>query len=284
MKPELFSLGVTFGLAGLGLAVVILMFGVPESRWDRRRLERSWAKFQDLKLRRLILATGAGLLVGVLWAGVTGWWSYVLLCPLMAGGLMIKLSDRGQKDQIERREAMAVWIRSLSGMIVSGTGLEHAIRTSYKTVTGSLEPFVKTLIRRINAGITTRDALMAFARELKDPVADVATCHLIVAAKERGPGLAKSLEAIAVSIDEQVKSMQDVDTQRVSARRDGLVILLITTGMLLAVPLMNQFASGYDTPMGQIIFIGFSLLIGLIIVRMQTLLKPAVHPRLLEKR
>ena len=77
--------------------------------------------------RALLLA---GLAVGVLVALATGWFVAVLVAPAALAGLPLLLSAPPAGKEVKRLEAMEDWIRSLSGVLTAGAGLEQALISS----------------------------------------------------------------------------------------------------------------------------------------------------------
>lgn len=284
MKAELLALGVGLIIVAIGLAVGVLKFGLADGTGRRNTASTLWERVKELKLRRLVVSLAAGLAVGAIWFSFTGWWAYLLIGPMVGALLTAMVFNKGQREQILLRESLAVWVRSLSGLITTGAGLETALRGSLRTVDDRLKPHVLAMVRRIRSSIPTERALEAFARELKDPVIDAAVCHLILAANERGSGLASSLDGIADSVDDQIKALQQVETERSAPRRESILLVIMTTVVLFGVPFASTFSAPYATPLGQMLFLFFAILLGVITLRMQVLLRPEKHPRLLERR
>ena len=89
----------------------------------RRRSPLSRLRFS----RRSRLLLGAGVIAGAIVAIVTGWLLAIVIAPLAAVGLPFLLSASDAQDRIARLEAMEEWIRSLSGVLTAGVGLEQAL-------------------------------------------------------------------------------------------------------------------------------------------------------------
>ena len=77
--------------------------------------------------RRTQLLLAAGLTLGVVVALVSGWLLGLVLVPAATVGLPVLLSAGEETSRIRRLEAMEEWIRSLSGVLTAGVGLEQAL-------------------------------------------------------------------------------------------------------------------------------------------------------------
>ena len=279
MNAAAAAFGVTLAVLGVGLALVFAFKGPPEA--VARRGRALFSKVSALRIRRTVLLGAAGLGLGVAWAGITGWPVFLALCAAAPVVLWPVLSDPGEKPRIAQREALAAWVRSLSGLIQTGTSLEMALRASFGNTPDLLKEPVAQLIRRLRAAWPTVDALQEFAADLDDATSDIAVMHLQLAAKERGPGLAAALEALADVLDDEVRILQAVQAERTSPRREFITVLLLTVGLLLGIPLLSQFSAPYATPFGQLIFIGWTASIAMVAWVMWRTLRPAETGRLL---
>ena len=104
------------------------------------------------------------------------------------------LSAQGHAKHTEQLQQMEAWTRSLSGLIVTGAALETALLGSLSNAGPLIRPQIEHLAARIQAGWSTSHALDVLADEWADPTGDMIVLHLKLAVKQRGAGLARSLD------------------------------------------------------------------------------------------
>ncbi|WP_125777980.1 type II secretion system F family protein [Antribacter gilvus] len=239
----------------LGLAVFFVVawwYG-----WDlvpRHAARRRPARMARVAQRSWVLA-GAGLAAGVVGWQVTGLPVLVVVGPLAAVGLPWLLSDPVPAQQIARLEALEEWTRSLSGVLGSGQGLEHALIATVRSAPRPIAGEVQRLAGRIASRHDTAGALRAFAEELDDTTADQVALQLITASRSRGGGLVALLTRIAESVADQVKARRQVEAERAKSRASARWVTLISAIILGALTLTGDFIDPYRTPAGQLLLL-----------------------------
>jgi tight adherence protein B len=241
-------------LAAIGLFVAVLgarRTTLPARAARKIRLRRSrqlvpsragWVRW------RWPVAGGVGLLV---WA-VSGWPVAGALVTATAIGLPVLLgTGTVAARRIGRVEAIEEWTRRLSDILVAGVGLEQALIASLRTCPPALRTEVTALVARLSARWPTERALRAFADDVDDAAADLVVAALALAARRRGPGLARVLTAVADSVAEDVTVRRKVEAERAKPRTTARGVTLITLGVVAVGALNGTYLSPYAGPLGQ---------------------------------
>jgi tight adherence protein B len=266
VNTTLLMLCTVVGLLGL-LVVVLGVLPAPPAGPARPpgalrlRVNAYRSKFSR---KRQFMAVG-GLVLGVFAWLVTGWFVAVIAVPIAAIGLPVLLVKGTENETIERLEALETWTRSLSGLIVSGAGMEQAIAASLSSSPGAIKEQVSMLIARINARWATAAALQGFADDLDDPTADLVVAHLLLAEKQRGPGLVNALDDLAQIVFDEVRVRRQIETDRAKPRTSVRIITIVTLALLAAIPFVGEFMKPYQTFVGQVaLFVWLTLYVVLL--------------------
>jgi Flp pilus assembly protein TadB len=207
------------------------------------------------------------VIMGWVAAMLTGWLIAIIVLPALALGLPYLLVLPKPRD-IELLEALDRWVRSLAATLATGKSITDAIRISRRTAPPMIADDVSLLVTRLNNRWETRDALLRFADAIDSPDADGVIAALILASSRGANGASVTLQALADSIQAQLKGRRAVEVERskpyVVVRQ--VTIISLSTLVLVFVLSPNFFAP-YRTPLGQallsvllIIYVGSLLL------------------------
>jgi tight adherence protein B len=191
------------------------------------------------------------LIIGGIVAVLTGWLILIVVLPLLALGLPYLLTLPKPRD-IELLEALDRWVRSLSATLTTGKSITDAIRISRRTAPPVLADEINLLVARLNNRWETRTALMRFADTIDSPDADGVIAALILASSRGANGASVTLQALADSIQAQLKGRRAVEVERSKPYvvvRQVTVISLST--LVLVFVLSPDFFAPYRTPLGQ---------------------------------
>ncbi len=254
MTPLVMALLSALGVLGLLLAALELFVERP-SREGRppSSFERRLGQLRRRMKRKQWLLLGASVLAGALLWAISG---LPILLPVGAAavvGLPYLLSPPVGGASIERLDALEAWTRSLSGLIVSGAGLEQALTVSLSSVHDSIRAEVTTLVARLNARWSTQDALGMFAEEMDDPTADLVVAHLQLSARQRGAGLAAALDDLAQIVFEEVKTRRQIEADREKPRANARIITLISAAVILLLLTQRTYIEPYGTLLGTLL-------------------------------
>ena len=224
------------------------------------------------------VAGGVGLLV---WA-LSGWPVAGALVTTTVVGLPVLLGTGAvAARQIGRVEAIEEWTRRVSDILVAGVGLEQALIASLRTCPPALHTEVAALVARLSARWPTERALRAFADDVDDAAADLVVAALVLAARRRGPGLARVLTAVADSVVEDVTVRRKVEAERAKPRTTARAVTLITLGVVAVGALNGTYLSPYAGPLGQAVLAAIAAAFIGCLAWMRALTLSAPEPRFL---
>lgn len=206
-------------------------------------------KALGISTRYLLIGLGVGLLGAV----VTRMVVLIIMTPL-AAVLLPALIGSPQSDRIARLQALESWTRAMSGVLVAGSGVEEAIRSSLHSVPEVLRPSVSRLTARIRAGQSLELALRSWADEVDDQNADMIAAALIQGAQRQG-GLSRSLAELADVVSDRVRVAQDIESDRATPRTTVRYVTLISLAILVGLVFVSpSFSTAYASPLGQVVF------------------------------
>jgi tight adherence protein B len=182
---------------------------------------------------------------------LTGWLILIVILPLLMLGVPYLLIPPKPRD-IELLEALDRWVRSLAATLATGKSITDAMRISRRTAPPLLADEINLLVTRLNNRWETRDALMRFADAIDSPDADGVVAALLLASSRGANGASVTLQALADSIQAQLKGRRAVEVERSKPYvvvRQVTVISLST--LVLVFILSPDFFAPYRTPLGQ---------------------------------
>ena len=201
--------------------------------------------------RRRDLILLASMIMGSVVAMLTGWLILIVVLPALALGLPYLLILPKQRD-VELLEALDRWVRSLAATLATGKSITDAIRISRRTAPTLIADEINMLVARLNNRWETRDALMRFADAIDSPDADGVVAALILASSRGANGASVTLQALADSIQAQLKGRRAVEVERskpyVVVRQVTIISLSTLVLVFVASP---TFFAPYRTPLGQ---------------------------------
>jgi len=193
------------------------------------------------------------VITGCAAAMLTGWLILIVVLPLLALGLPYLLILPKPRD-IELLEALDRWVRSLAATLATGKSITDAIRISRRTAPPLFADEINLLVTRLNNRWETRDALMRFADAIDSPDADGVVAALILASSRGANGASVTLQALADSIQTQLKGRRAIEVERSKPYvvvRQVTVISLSTLALVFA--FSPSFFAPYRTPLGQVL-------------------------------
>ena len=283
MNAMLASLGAALAVGGVLVALVIWFLPAPVQE-DRppSRLELMASELAAKFDRPTWMIIGASAGVGLIIAVLTGVLLYLLLLPVAVVLGRLLLTSQGHAQQTEKLQQMETWVRSLSGLIVTGTSLETALANSLPNAGAQIRPQIERLVARINAGWSTRRALSLLADEWDNQVGDLTVMHLSLAASQRGEGLSKALDDLAESVADQVRVRRKVAADRAAPARQARIVTSMVIGLLVLIPMLGGWLEAYRTPLGQVLYAGLAAISLALLVMMRNAVAPKAQPRIME--
>jgi len=244
-----------------------------------------------LLVRRLWLGSGTSrseqrqhqaLLVG---AGLVGAFAF-LVTGLPVAGILVAVAVPGapwlfnvgkaERRAIARIEAVGEWTRRLKDVSGTGQGLQQAIIGTVSTAPEQINPEVRDLASRLQAGWLGRTALLAFADEIGDPVCDQVVAALILHLTDRGERLGDVLGSIANAAAAEVATRREVEAKRTQPRF-AVRFLTVMTLLVLGYGLVNpDYMAPYGTPTGQLVMVSLG---GLFVALLVWVRQMSIPPR-----
>jgi tight adherence protein B len=221
------------------------------------------------------------LIIGFVVAVLTHWLIMIVVLPATAVGLPYLLVLPKPRD-VELLEALDRWVRSLAATLGTGKSITDAIRISRRTAPPLIADEISLLVTRLNNRWETRDALMRFADSVDSADADAVIAALILASSRGANGASMTLNALADSIQAQLKGRRAIEVERSKPYVVVRQVTVISLSTLVLVFLLSpDFFAPYRTPLGQMLLsmLLISYLASLILMRRKA--HQADRPRIL---
>jgi tight adherence protein B len=244
---------------------------------------RMWTKPVDRAVKRRLLLVLGAILVGAVAAVWSGWGLLIFIVPAAAVALPVLLSAPRNRD-LELLQAVDRWLRSLASLLATGRSISDAIRVSARQASAGLAPSLKRLVARLDERWTIEQALLEMAEELDSPDTDAVLAALALAAQRGGTGARVTLEALADNLQDRLRALREISTERAKPRFVVRQVTLITVTVLgLALLFGGSFFAPFGTPIGQVLLISLvSAYFGsLLMLRRMTL--PRARQRILRR-
>ena len=271
------------GLCGILIAggLVLVVAGVRHRPPESTKLSTDlWKKVVDSStgraVRRRWWQLALALVAGLVAAAVAGWPLLAVLVPVVAYGLPVVLSAPSNRD-LAVLEALDRWVRTLASLLPTGRSISDAIRVSVGQAPALLAPHLRLLTARLDDRWTAAQALLTLADELDSPDADAVLAALSLAADRGGTGATATLAALADNIQDRLRALREIETERAKPRivvRQVTAITLVVLG--LALLFGGSFFAPYGSPLGQLLLavLVFAYLGALLFLRRLTLPRP----------
>jgi Flp pilus assembly protein TadB len=237
---------------------------------------RLWKSLVDRRSRphwiRLLVSAGAGLVA----AAITGWPLLVALVPA-AGSALPTLLTAPPNRELDLLQAIDRWVRTLGSLLPTGRSIADAIRVSTRQAPALIAPQARLLAARLDDRWTIEQALNAMADELDSPDADAVLAALALVAQRGGTGAGLTLSALADNLQDRLRALREISTERAKPRFVVRQVTLITTAVLgVALLFGGDFFAPFGTPLGQVLLtvLVAAYLGSLLFLRRMTLPRP----------
>lgn len=194
-----------------------------------------------------------GLMLGVIVAVWTGWPLMLVVVPVAVIGLPHLLSAPRQAE-IELLGALDRWVRGMTAALATGRSITDVLRLSARQPPAELADPLVLLVRRLDDRWTPDDALAALADDLDNADADAVVASLILAVRRGGSGAIVTLAALADSIQDRLRALREIESERAKPRAVVRQVTIITLVVLGGAMLFGRgFFAPYGTPLGQLL-------------------------------
>lgn len=251
------------GLAGAAVAAGLLLLaawwfgadaGVPAIAAGRRARGgavpwwRGWSRARRLEVGIAAAVTVAVFLV--LRVPVAA-----LLAGALVAGLPPLLRDlRGTSTDIDRLDALALWVRRVATLMRTNTDLTKALLASTDRPPKALAEPLANLASRMSAGWEPEASLRSLSDDLDCAPGDLLASALILGLRNRGGGLTNVLDGLARTIAAEVGARRQVEADRAKPRREARVVTLLSVIGMVGLWLFNPgVVEVYYTPTGQVV-------------------------------
>lgn len=235
-----------------------------------------WKKVVDGRSRaywtRLLVSVAAGLIA----TAITGWPLLVVLVPA-AGFALPALLTAPPDRELDLLQAVDRWVRTLGSLLPTGRSIADAIRVSTRQAPALIAPNLRLLAARLDDRWTIEQALRAMADELDSPDADAVLAALALAAQRGGTGAGATLSALADNLQDRLRALREISTERAKPRFVVRQVTLITAAVLgIALVFGGDFFAPFGTPIGQVLLtvLVTAYLGSLLFLRRMTLPRP----------
>lgn len=273
----LIGVGVMIALAGIVFAVAMAM-GV---EWDsdrgakRKPVGGARREFKPVYAVAVVAGLLALLLTGWVAVGI-GTGGAIILVPSV-------LSKGTAQQSITRLEALSGWTRRLADLLASGaaSSLDRALEKSAAVAPAAIATEVNALVARMRPQ-GTRAALLAFAKDMADPVSDEVAMSLILQLRHGGRGLSAVLADLARHVEDQIRMRREVEADRAKPRSNVRTLVILTLGLSAGLILLDRpYLEPYSTVKGQIALAGVVAIFGVALLWLRRIIAQKPGERLL---
>lgn len=236
----------------------------------------SWSRARKLE----VAAAAAVTVVVFLVLGVP-------VAALLAGALVATLPPllrdlRGTTTDIDRLDALALWVRRVATLMRTNTDLTKALLASTDQPPKALAEPLANLASRMRAGWEPEASLRALSDDLDCAPGDLLASALILGLRNRGGGLTSVLDGLSRTIADDVGARRQVEADRAKPRREARVVTLMSVAGMVGLWLFNPGAvEVYRTPTGQVVLLVIAAGFAGCFVAMRRITTPPVEPRFL---
>lgn len=221
------------------------------------------------------------VVLGVAVAAVTGFLLAIVLVPALVVGVPYLLSAPPSRE-LELLAALDRWVRLLGTSIGTGKSIRDAIFATRSQAPEVLRDAVDRLAARLDQRTTTREALLRFADELDSADADAVAAALAIASSRGGIGTRATLEGLSSTIQDRLRALREVATERAKPRVVVKQVTTITLVVIVGAVLLNgQFFAPYTSPIGQVIALTLAAAYAGCLVVLRRMTTPEPAPRFL---
>lgn len=201
---------------------------------------------------RLILRSALGVIGAAIAFGVTGWLVGAVAVGVGAASApSVWGARRRRSEAIARTEAIAAWAEMLRDTMAAAAGLEEAVTTTARVAPPAIRREVQALAKRLEREPFV-PSVRHLAADLADPVGDIVTAALILAAERQAGSLGEVLGAAAASARSSATMRLRVEAGRARVYTSTRMIVGVTVTFAVGLVLFNRrYLEPFDTAGGQ---------------------------------
>ncbi len=266
-------------MAVLGGIVILtaMLLGVRLGSQRGSRTRRTTSRYEFQPIHAVAVIAGLVALLLTRWVAIgVGVAGAVVLVPSL-------LAKSDAQQQITRLEALGGWTRRLGDLLASGaaSSLDSALVKSAAVAPAAITSEVGALAARIGPQ-GSQAALMAFAKEMADPISDEVVMSLILQQRHGGRGLAAVLADLAAHVEDQIRMRREVEADRAKPRSNVRTIVLLTLGLSGGLILFDRtYLAPYGTVTGQLALAGVVAIFAAAVLWLRRMIRQMPGERLL---
>lgn len=231
-----------------------------------------------------LVRLGIGLAAGLALAVYTGLALLFIVVPLAVWGLPKLLGEPPGAEALQL-QALDRWVRTMMATMSTGKSITDALRASARQAPPLLQVNLNLLVRRLDDRWTPGQALRAMADELGSADADAILASLVLAVDRGGTGAVATLQALADSIQDRLRALREIESERAKPRIVVRQVTIITLAVIgLALLIGREYFAPYGTPLGQVLLAAILGLYVLSLVAMRRLTVARRRERILRAR
>ncbi|MDO5066380.1 MAG: type II secretion system F family protein [Propionibacteriaceae bacterium] len=219
-------------------------------------LTRVWGRLS----RRMRLWCASVLVLSLALAVLFSWPALAFVVPLIGIGVPIALTAP-PNDEVADLTAIDRWLRLLGPSIATGKSVRDAILTTARQAPERLQESLQRMVRRVDLGWNTRDALLAMADDLGSPEADGPLIALAMASERGGTGSQALLAALTDNTRARLRDARVMATERAKPLAVVRQVVTITVVILVVMTVISPgYFALYATVLGQALAISIVML------------------------
>ncbi|MFB7763690.1 type II secretion system F family protein [Streptomyces xiamenensis] len=227
------------------------------------------------------LLAGAGGVGIAVWM-FTGWPVHGFVAAAAVAGFPFVWNPGGAAPvRIRRLEALAEWLNQLASITAAGLSLEEAVRGSTGRAPAGIRDHVQVLAARLSGGWPPHDAFGGLAHDMADGSVDHVVMLLQTHARDRGPGLTRTLESLATSMQGEAGDARAVEADRAKVRTSARWISVFVLGVVGVCMVNEDYMAPYASPLGQAALLALVGAFAALLVLMHRMARTPPPPRLL---
>lgn len=240
--------------AAVGLGLFLLMAGLrgTASATASRGLGL-WA-LTPSRRRGILVRLALGITAALLVALATGWVVGAVLGGMLGAASPTLFGGTAARTRaLARIEAIAAWAEMLRDVSAAGAGIQEAIAATAPLAPAPIRTEVQALAARLERERLV-PALLAFADDVADPMADLVVAALVTAATEQTSRLGELLASLAQAIRDQAAMRLRIEAGRARTRTTAKAVAGISAASALGFVVFDRgFLRPYDSALGQVV-------------------------------
>jgi tight adherence protein B len=211
---------------------------------------------------RLVALSGLGAVVGAGLMFALTQWPALTVAGGLAGAAVPSFLERRRRGRLyvlARIEALASWIEQLRDRLSAGGGFQTTVGSTVRIAPEPIRADVTRLAHGLAEGSpeATEQALMTFATDVADPIADLVVVALWMWSQRRAKHLDELLTTLAKQARGEAARALEIDASRAGLRREKTILTFLLVGVPVALTAMDpSYLAPFGSTRGQVVLSG----------------------------